>query len=109
MTRSVLSPLTTEALQLLGASIRARRLRRRWSIDELARRVGVSHPSIIKVERGDPTVAIGTVFEAATLVGVSLFDADPTVRGRQMDRVSAELALLPQAARATAAEVDDDF
>ena len=77
MVGPVLSPLTKEALRLLGASIRTQRLRRRWSIDELARRVGVSHPTIMKVERGDPTVAIGSVLESATLVGMPLFDADP--------------------------------
>ena len=109
MDRSIISPATTEALHLLGASIKAHRLRRRWSIDELARRVGVSHPTIIKVERADPTVAIGTVLEAATLVGVPLFDADPLVRERQRDRLAAELKLLPKAARRSVVEADDDF
>ncbi len=109
MPTSPLSPLTTEALRLLSASIRAQRLRRGWSINELANRVGVSHPTIIKVERGDPTVAVGTVLEAATLVGVPLFDPDPGTRVRHLDRLTAELALLPQAGRAAAAEADDDF
>jgi transcriptional regulator with XRE-family HTH domain len=109
MTGPVLSPLTTEALRLLASSIKTQRLRRSWSIDELARRVGVSHPTIIKVERADPTVAIGTVLEAATLVGVPLFDPDPLVRTRHMERLTAELKLLPQAGRMTGAEADDDF
>jgi transcriptional regulator with XRE-family HTH domain len=105
----VLSPFTTEALQLLAVSIKARRLRRGWSINELAKRVGVSHPTIIKVERGDPTVAVGTVLEAAVLVGVALFDPDPQTRTRQLAHMNAELALLPQAGRSANAEVDDDF
>ena len=109
MTGPVLSPLTNEALRLLGASIRTYRLRRRWSIIELARRVGVSHPTIIKIERGDPRVSIGTVLEAATLVGVPLFDADAEVRARHGDRLSTELKLLPRAARMPAREADDDF
>ena len=109
MTGPVLSPLTNEALRLLASSIKTQRLRRSWSIDELARRVGVSHPTIIKVERADPTVAIGTVLEAATLVGVPLFDSDPLVRTRHFERLTAELKLLPQAGRMTTAEADDDF
>ncbi len=109
MARSTLSPETSEALRLLAASIKTHRLHRRWSIEELARRVGVSHPTIIKVERADPTVAIGTMLEAATLVGVTLFDADPVVRARHHDRLSTELKLLPQAGRAPSAEADDDF
>ena len=109
MTGPVHSPLTKEALRLLGASIKTRRLQRHWSIAELARRVGVSHPTIIKIERADPTVAIGTVLEAATLVGVPLFDADPTVRARHQERLTAELKLLPRAGRMANLEADDDF
>jgi transcriptional regulator with XRE-family HTH domain len=109
MTGPVLSSLTTEALRLLASSIRTHRLRRGWSIKELARRVGVSHPTIIKVERADPTVAVGTVLEAATLVGVPLFDADPVVRVRHQERLTAELKLLPRAARTTRIDADDGF
>jgi transcriptional regulator with XRE-family HTH domain len=109
MSRPVQSPTTKEALHLLGDSIRAKRLQRRWSINELARRVGVSHPTIIKIERADPTVAIGTVLEAATLVGVPLFDEDPTVRSRHQERLAMELKLLPKAARMPTTEADDDF
>lgn len=109
MPRSVLSPLTKEALHLLADSIKTQRLRRRWSIEELSRRVGVSHPTIIKIERADPTVGIGTFLEAAILVGVPLFDADATVRLRHQERLTMELKLLPKAARMSTAEADDDF
>jgi transcriptional regulator with XRE-family HTH domain len=109
MNESLLSPLAVEALRLLGASIKVQRLRRGWSMSELARRAGVSHPTIIKVERGDPTVAVGTMFESAILVGVPLFDPDPVVRGRQLDRVQTELSLLPRAGRMSSVEADDDF
>lgn len=94
---------------MLGSSIKVARLRRRWSINELALRAGVSHPTIMKVEKGDPTVAVGTMFEAAVLVGVALFDPDPVVRSRHVARVAMELALLPQAGRAARFVVDDDF
>lgn len=109
MTVATISPITTEALQLLAASIKVQRLRRHWSIDELARRVGVSHPTIINIERADAKVAIGTFLEAAVLVGVPLFDADPMVRTRRHDRLAAELKLLPKAGRLSRVEPDDDF
>jgi transcriptional regulator with XRE-family HTH domain len=109
MPGQVLSPITSEALQMLAASIKTHRLRRRWSIAELARRVGVSHPTIIKIERADPTVAIGTALEAATLVGVPLFDDDAVVRARHQERLAVELKLLPKAGRTVANEPDDDF
>ena len=102
------SPATVEALGILAAAIRAERLRRGWTVRELAERVGVSHPTIVKVERGDPSVAAGTLFEAATLVGVPLFDADDAARQRYGAHKRVELALLPAAARRRA-RVDDDF
>ena len=104
-----MSPLTREALRLLALSIKSRRVQRGWSIDELALRVGVSHPTIIKVERGEPGVAVGTVLEAATLVGVPLFDEQRAVRERHLDRLESEIRLLPAAAREVSVDVDDDF
>lgn len=108
MARHVTSPAVDEALQILGTSIREARLRRRWTLDQLAERVGVSRPTIIKAERGDPTVAAGTLFEAAVIVGVPLFGASDDERARYGQLKRAELALLPTAARVPRA-VDDDF
>ena len=108
MAQFVPSPLAAEALQILGVSIRAGRLRRRWTVAELAERVGVSRPTIAKVERGDPSAAIGTVFEAAALVGVPLFEQSDTGRHRYALLKQAELALLPSSAR-TPRKLNDDF
>lgn len=109
MTLAVVSPATFEALQILGAAVKTERLRRKWSIKELAQRVAVSHPTVMKIERGDPSVAIGTVFEAAVVVGVTLFDADPIVRSRQLGHLRSDLALLPKAGRMSSIVADDDF
>lgn len=105
---SPVSPSTDEALSILAAAIRSGRIRRRMTIRELAERVGVSAPTVIKVERGDPGVAIGTVFEAAKFVGVPLFDEHPDVRFRYNAQKRSDLALLPAAARPLR-PVDDDF
>ncbi len=108
MKASRLSPASREALEVLGWAVRAGRLQRRWTVAELAERVGVSRPTIAKVERGDPSVAIGTYFEAATLVGVPLF-ADDDARNRYAAHKRTELALLPASARRPRQVVDDDF
>lgn len=105
--RSV-SPQTSEALAILSAAIRTARLRRGWTVEELAERVGVSKPTMLKVERGDRSVAVGTMLEAATLVGVPLFDVDDRGRERYLAHKRSELALLPSAARRRRV-VDDDF
>jgi transcriptional regulator with XRE-family HTH domain len=101
------STVTHEAAELLGAGIRLARRERRWTVQELADRVGVTHTTIRKVERGDPTVALGTAFEAAAVLGVPLFHEDATRRSVEAGRLADRLAVLPKAVRAPA--VDDDF
>ncbi|WP_367401297.1 helix-turn-helix domain-containing protein [Paraconexibacter antarcticus] len=96
---TVFSPQTREAAGLLGAQIAAARLARRWTVDELAERVGVSHPTIRKAERGDPTVGLGVAFEAATVLGVPLFSADPERRSLEVARFQDRLTVLPSRAR----------
>jgi transcriptional regulator with XRE-family HTH domain len=103
-----LSPLTLEAAKLLGADVRAGRRGRRWTVAELAERVGVSEATMLKVERGDPGVRLGTAFEAAALVGVPLFAEDESRRVLEAGRLEDRLAVLPQRVRPPR-EIDDDF
>lgn len=102
------SPATIEAAQLLGARVRLARRERRWTIQELADRVGVTHVTIRKVERGDLTVGLGVAFEAAAVLGVPLFHDERPRRLLEATRVDDRLALLPQLVRRPV-EVDDDF
>ena len=103
----VYAPVTLEGCRLLGSRVRLARRERRWTVVELAERVGVSPVTIRKVEKGDPTVALGTAFEAAALVGVSLFHEDPARRAVEAEYVSTRLAVVPAAVRP--GRVDDDF
>ena len=67
------SPLTVEAACLLGRHVGAARREHRWTLHELAERVGVTRTTISKVERGDLTVGLGVAFEAAAVLGIPLF------------------------------------
>jgi len=102
------SPVAIEAAQLLGARVRLARLERRWTLQELAERVGVTHVTMRKVERGDLTVGLGVAFEAAAVLGVPLFHEDPSRRALEAGRVDDRLAVLPALVRKPT-EVDDDF
>jgi transcriptional regulator with XRE-family HTH domain len=102
------SPVTIEAARLLGARVRLARGERRWTLQELADRVGVTHVTMRKVERGDLTVRLGLAFEAAAVLGVPLFDEDRSRRSLEAGRVDDRLAVLPRLVRKPA-EVDDDF
>lgn len=106
--RAIDSPHTLEATRLLGERVRLGRRERRWTVQELAERVGVSVPTMRKVERGDPSVRLGIAFEAATLTGVPLFHPDPSRLSLEAARVEDRLAVLPRLVRKPT-EIDDDF
>src|ERR1039458_8938145 len=97
------------AVRLLGTEIARERKRRRVTAADLAERGRISLMTLRKVERGEPSVAIGTVFEVAVLLGIDLLGTPEQVRDRT-GRAQESLALLPQRVRHPAAgEVDDDF
>jgi transcriptional regulator with XRE-family HTH domain len=102
------SPITVQAARLLGARVRLARRERRWTLQELADRVGVTHVTMRKVERGDLTVGLGVAFEAAAVLGVPLFHEEPSRRTLETGRVDDRLAVLPALVRKPT-EVDDDF
>jgi len=102
------SPRTIEATELLGTQVRIGRLERRWTVRELAERVGVSVVTLRKIERGDPSVGLGIAFEAATLTGVPLFYEEPSRLAAELRRAEDRLAVLPSRARQPT-RFDNDF
>src|SRR3954453_13546511 len=101
-------PRTEGGAGLLGAQIRIGRLERRWTIRQLAERVGVSVVTLRKIERGDPSVGLGVSFEAAALTGVPLFYEERSRLTSELGRAADRLAFLPSRARKPR-EIDDDF
>ncbi len=59
-----------EALVQLGEQIRLARKRRRWTIAELAKKIGVSSPTIIALEKGEPTVSVGVLVSTLWTLGL---------------------------------------
>lgn len=103
------SKASAEAALLLGQSIKLNRKKRRISEKELADRMGASRETVQRIEKGDLKVGIGLVFEAAYLVGVSLFDTSRERLSPYIESVSGKLALLPKRIRKPRREVSDDF
>jgi transcriptional regulator with XRE-family HTH domain len=101
-------PAVQQAAELLGAEIRHARLARRWSVRELSERAGISTDTLHKVERGNPTVALGTAFDVATLVGVPLFYTDGSRLADEAARTRRP-TLLPQAVRRRPRDLDNEF
>ena len=103
------SRLSREALLLLGGQIRLARKQRRMSEHDLSARVGIARSTLQRIEKGDPAVEIGLVFEAAALTGVDLFIPEATTLAPQIGRIDDKLALMPGSIRGTTRVIDDDF
>jgi transcriptional regulator with XRE-family HTH domain len=103
------SRYTREAARLLARQIRLGRKQRHWTERELAGRAGISRATLQKIEQGDLSVAIGLVFEVASLAGVPLFDEDRASLAACTTRIEDKLALLPSSVRKRNTPVDDEF
>jgi transcriptional regulator with XRE-family HTH domain len=64
-----LPPATLGALEQLGANLAVARLRRRESLKTWASRLGVSIPTLQRLEAGDPGVGVGILASALWLIG----------------------------------------
>ena len=69
-TRAILQmpPATAAAIEKLGADLAVARLRRKESLKNWAQRMGVSVPTLQRLEAGDPGVGIGIVVTALWLI-----------------------------------------
>lgn len=54
----------------LGLRVRAGRQRRRWTVVQLADKLGVSERTVRKLEKGNASVALGTALAACVLLDV---------------------------------------
>jgi transcriptional regulator with XRE-family HTH domain len=61
-------PATLAAIAKLGADLAVARLRRKESLRSWAKRMGVSIPTLQRLEAGDPGVGIGIVATALWLI-----------------------------------------
>lgn len=64
-----LPPAGASALKQLGENLAVARKRRKESQRSWAARVGVSAPTLIRMEKGDPTVSMGVYATALWLMG----------------------------------------
>ena len=70
----VLLPETKEILEQMGLQIKYARLRRKLSSELVAERAGISRATLVSIEKGLPSVAIGCY--AAVLHALNHMDKD---------------------------------
>jgi transcriptional regulator with XRE-family HTH domain len=85
-------------MEALGQRLKDARLRRRFSMETVCARAGISRPTLYKVENGDPSVAFGIYIQVLRVLGlvedVSLIAKEDAL-GRRLQDES-----LPQRKRA---------
>ncbi|HEY3256331.1 MAG TPA: hypothetical protein VGJ91_20370 [Polyangiaceae bacterium] len=86
---AVLPPLASEALAKLGENLALARVRRKESQRVWAKRIGVSIPTLIRMEQGEPAVGIGVYVTALWLLG--RVQALPSLADPEQDRGALEL------------------
>jgi transcriptional regulator with XRE-family HTH domain len=86
---SSLPPAASQALQKLGENLAIARVRRRQSQRVWAKRLGISVPTLIRMEKGDPGVGIGILATALWVLGRA--QALPELAAPENDRGALEL------------------
>jgi transcriptional regulator with XRE-family HTH domain len=76
-------------LRKLGADIRNARLRRRIPVAVMAQRAFISRTTLVKVEKGDPGVAMGTY--AAILFALGMIDKLRELASAKSDEIGLAL------------------
>lgn len=109
MKSRAMSKTTLSTLKVLGQLIRVARGQRRFTQDNLAIKLHVTRQTIIKIEKGDPTVSVGTIFEAAYILGIPLFTPDNATLTQWESILTGFSGLLPKKTRVKKRIIDNDF
>jgi len=81
-------------LKALGERLRLARKRRRISSILMAQRVGISRDTLHRLEKGDPTIGLGTWLRALRVLGLDA-DLDRLAADDPVGRKLQDLALEP--------------
>ena len=98
-----------EALEFLAQLIRAGRLDRKMTTQEMADRAAISRPLLRRIEKADPSCSIGSVFEVAAIAGVPLFVGELDRLQTERSGLTEKLSLLPRRVRKRKRIIKDDF
>ena len=91
--KAVVMPKTVRQLETVGEQIRLARLRRKYSVNLIAERAGISRATLWKVEKGDPGVAIGVYAKVLAAIGLPN-DITLLARDDELGRIIQDSELL---------------
>lgn len=67
----MLSPKIKKILAVLGENIKLARLRRKLSAEQVSERANISRPTLSAIEKGTPTVSIGSYLQVLFVLGLA--------------------------------------
>ncbi|MCW8167002.1 helix-turn-helix domain-containing protein [Verminephrobacter aporrectodeae subsp. tuberculatae] len=90
MSKFVIPLQATEQLAQLGRRIRVARIRRDWSIADLASKVGINRNTLAALELGKPGTAVGVCFTVLWALGLdrsldAVADPDSDLHGKALE------------------------
>ena len=90
MSNFIIPPQASDAVIQLGQRIRVARLRRGWSVADLADKSGVNRNTLSALERGKPGTAVATCFTVLWALGLekslnALADPDADTHGKALE------------------------
>ena len=108
-----LPPSVRESLEEIGDIIACARKEKRWTQEELARRIGINRMTVVRIEKGAPEVATGWYLTAAWLLSLPILTWQTMGQGRS-DTVVGDLLTklkknLPKTIRRQKKTIDNDF
>ncbi len=83
----IILPKTKRILEEMGENIKLARLRRKFSSEQVAERANISRPTLSSIEKGAPTVSIGSYLLVLQVLGLEkdfLLLAKDDVLGRKL-------------------------
>jgi DNA-binding XRE family transcriptional regulator len=92
-------PMVLSQLRQLGENLAIARKRRLEPRKVWAERIGVTEPTLMRMEKGDPSVSFGTYATALWLMGRA--QAIPELAAPELDRGALELNVREAQARST--------
>jgi len=66
----IILPKTRRILAEMGENIKLARLRRKFSSEQVAERANISRPTLSSIEKGKPTVSIGSYLLVLQVLGL---------------------------------------
>lgn len=92
--KTILLPKLTRILEEMGGNIKLARLRRKLTAEQVAERAGISRSTLWQVEKGLPSVSLGTYAQVIFVLGLEkdlLSIAKDDILGRKLQ--DAELTV----------------